>query len=47
MQEVPNEAIELNKKGQGPAVEGKLDEALAALSEAIVLAPGYVNAYLN
>jgi uncharacterized RDD family membrane protein YckC len=28
-------------------IQGKLEEALAAFSEAIVLAPGYVNAYLN
>jgi tetratricopeptide (TPR) repeat protein len=47
MQQGSSEAVELNRKGQGLAAEGKLDEALAALSEAIVVAPGYVNAYLN
>ena len=47
MQEVPSEAAELNTKGQRLLIEGKLDEALAALNEAIVLAPAYVNAYLN
>jgi uncharacterized RDD family membrane protein YckC len=43
----PASPEELNTKGQRLLVEGKLDEALAALDEAIVLAPGYVNAYLN
>ena len=47
MQEVPSEAGELNTKGQRLLIEGKLDDALAALNEAIVLAPGYANAYLN
>jgi|GEM_PF-680619 len=47
MQEVPSEAAEFNTKGQRLLIEGKLDEALAALNEAIVLAPAYVNAYLN
>jgi tetratricopeptide (TPR) repeat protein len=47
MQEAPSEAVELNKKGQGLVIEGKLEEALAALNDAIVLGPAYVNAYLN
>jgi hypothetical protein len=47
MQEARSDAVELNKKGQGLAIEGRLDEALATLIETIVLAPGYVNAYLN
>jgi tetratricopeptide (TPR) repeat protein len=40
-------AEELNNKGQRLEIEGKLDEALAAFGEAIVLAPSYANAYLN
>jgi uncharacterized RDD family membrane protein YckC len=43
----PASAQELNTKGQRLLIQGKLDEALAALSQAIVLAPGYVNVYLN
>jgi len=46
-QEAPSEAVELNKNGQRLVIQGKLDEALAAFGEAILLAPGYVNAYLN
>jgi len=47
MQDVSSEAIELRNKGQGLLIEGKLDEALAALDEAVVLAPSYANAYRN
>jgi len=47
MQELPGAATDLNNTGQRLLIQGKLDEALAALSEAIVIAPGYVNAYLN
>jgi uncharacterized RDD family membrane protein YckC len=43
----PASAQELNTKGQRLLIQGKLDEALAALGQAIVLAPDYVNAYLN
>jgi len=43
----PASAQELNTKGQMLLGEGKLDEAFAAFSEAIVLAPDHVNAYLN
>jgi len=47
MQDVPSEAIELRNKGQGLLIEGKLDEALAALDEAVALAPSYATAYRN
>jgi len=47
MQEAANEAAELRNKGQRLIVEGRLDDALAALNEAIVLAPDYASAYLN
>jgi uncharacterized RDD family membrane protein YckC len=43
----PASAQELNTKGQRLLIEGKLDEALAALNEAVLLAPSHVNAYLN
>lgn len=43
----PVSAEEFNNKGQRLEIEGKLDEALAAFGEAIVLAPSYANAYLN
>lgn len=47
MQGVSNDAIELRNKGEALLIEGKLDEALAALDEAVALAPSYANAYRN
>ena len=47
MQGVSSDAIELRNKGEALLIEGKLDEALAALDEAVVLAPSYANAYRN
>jgi tetratricopeptide (TPR) repeat protein len=47
MQGVSNDAIEFRNKGEALLIEGKLDEALAALDEAVALAPSYANAYLN
>jgi tetratricopeptide (TPR) repeat protein len=43
----PVSAEEFNNKGQRLEIEGKLDEALTAFGEAIMLAPSYANAYLN
>jgi tetratricopeptide (TPR) repeat protein len=47
MQGVSSDAIELRNKGEALLIEGKLDEALAALDEAVALAPSYANAYRN
>ena len=45
--ETPREAIELNANGLRLVMQGKLNEALATFSQAIMLAPSYRSARLN
>jgi tetratricopeptide (TPR) repeat protein len=44
---VSSRAFEANAKGERLVADGKLDEALAAFSEAVLASPGYVSAWLN
>lgn len=47
MLNVSQRALDLNDKGERLAGEGKLDEALAAFSGAVLASPGYARAWLN
>jgi len=47
MLNVSQRALDLNDKGERLVGEGKLDEALAAFSGAVLASPGYAGAWLN
>jgi tetratricopeptide (TPR) repeat protein len=47
MQSVSQRAFEANLRGERLFAEGKLDEALAAFNEAVLVSPGYATAWLN
>jgi tetratricopeptide (TPR) repeat protein len=47
MLNVSRRAFEANNRGERLVAEGKLDEALAAFNEAVLVSPGYATGWLN